>query len=154
MRQSRRASITILAILVVLAWLLAATLPAQASARGRLIIARLHLDVPIGLDLGLGPAFYPGSGHPGEQATIAIAGHRTTHTRPFWSLDLLRRGDRIAIVWGGVRHVYLVTGSRVVAPTDWQITRDLGRERLILSTCTPRFSARERLIVFAHPTST
>jgi LPXTG-site transpeptidase (sortase) family protein len=63
-------------------------------------------------------------------------------TRPFWSLDALRRGDRIVLSWRGLRHVYVVTGSRVVAPTYWSIARERGYERLILTTCTPRFSAR------------
>jgi LPXTG-site transpeptidase (sortase) family protein len=116
----------------------------------RLVIPRLQLDDPLGTSLDAGPAFYAGSGRPGEPYTIAIAGHRTTHTRPFWSLDLLGKGDRIVIVWNGKQHVYLVTGSRVVTPANWSIAKEQGRERLILTTCTPRFSARERLVVFAN----
>jgi LPXTG-site transpeptidase (sortase) family protein len=75
-------------------------------------------------------------------------------TRPFWSLDALRRGDRIVLSWRGLRHVYVVTGSRVVAPTYWSIARERGYEGLILTTCTPRFSARERLVVFAAAVAT
>lgn len=115
----------------------------------RLIIPRLHLNEPVGTDVDAGPAFYPGSGRPGEPYTIAIAGHRTTHTRPFWSLDVLARGDRITIVSRGVRHRYVVTGWRVVAPTNWGVASERGHERVILTTCTPRFSARERLVVYA-----
>jgi sortase A len=117
----------------------------------RLMIPRIHLDAPVGLTLDQGPAFYAGSARPGQPYTIAIAGHRTTHTRPFWSLDALRHGDRIVIVWHGRRHVYTVTGSEIVSPSDWSVTRDVGHERLVLSTCTPRFSARSRLVVFASP---
>jgi sortase A len=116
----------------------------------RLIIPRLHLDVSLGTSVDVGPAFYPGSARPGEPYTIAIAGHRTTHTRPFWSLDLLTRGDRIVILSRGVRHAYVVAGSRVVAPADWSVAGERGHERVILTTCTPRFSARERLVVIAN----
>ena len=123
---------------------------ATAPSGDRLIIPRLDLNAPLGTRVNAGPAFYPGSGRPGEPYTIAIAGHRTTHTRPFWSLDVLSRGDRIVIVSRGVRHAYRVTGTRVVAPSDWSIVRERGYERVVLTTCTPRFSARQRLAVFAR----
>jgi len=145
-----RRTLVPLAAVVLLA--LGASVPATARpAPARLVIPRLQLDAPLGTNLDAGPAFYAGSGRPGEPYTIAIAGHRTTHTRPFWSLDLLAKGDRIVIIWEGKQHVYLVTGSRVVVPSDWSIAKEQGRERVILTTCTPRFSARERLVVFASP---
>ncbi|HEY5295966.1 MAG TPA: class E sortase [Gaiellaceae bacterium] len=144
------------AVATVLAVLVCALLPAPASATpagagARLIIPRLKLDDPVGSQLSQGPAFYPSSARPGQPDTVAIAGHRTTHTHPFWSLNLLRRGDAIKVVWHGRPHTYRVTSTRVVAPTDWSLVRSRGYERLILSTCTPRFSARERLIVTALP---
>lgn len=120
----------------------------------RLIIPRLHLNDPLGTSVNAGPAFYPGSGRPGEPYTIAIAGHRTMHTRPFWSLNLLARGDRIVILSRGIRHGYVVTGVRVVAPSDWSVATERGHERVILTTCSPRFSARERLVVFARVAGT
>jgi sortase A len=143
-----------IALLTALGLALALTATGNAGSRAappgdRLIIPRLHLNDPLGTDVDAGPAFYPGSGRPGEPYTIAIAGHRTTHTRPFWSLEVLTRGDRIVIVSDGVRHLYVVTGTRVVAPTNWSVASERGHERVILTTCTPRFSARERLIVFA-----
>jgi sortase A len=151
----RRAIVALLGALGVSLVLVTGGAAASAAAlpRDRLIIPRIHLNDALGTNLDLGTAFYPGSGRPGEPYTIAIAGHRTTHTHPFWSLDLLTRGDRIVIVSHGVRHVYVVTSSRVVAPTDWGIARELGHERLILTTCTPRFSALKRLVVFARVAS-
>ena len=138
------------------ALILAATSSAAAAGNppqpDRLIIPQLHLNDQIGTSIDAGPAFYPGSAHPGQPHTIAIAGHRTTHSRPFWSLDRLSKGDRIVIVSRQVRHLYVVTGSRIVAPDDWSVTKEHGYERVILTTCTPRFSAKHRLVVFAIPT--
>ena len=147
----RRALVLLLAAIgLTLALASSGTAASQATPRGdRLIIPRLHLNVPLGTSVNDGPAFYPGSGRPGEPYTIAIAGHRTTHTRPFWSLDVLTKGDQIMIVTRRARHVYVVSSVRVVAPSDWSIARERGYERVILTTCTPRFSARQRLVVFA-----
>ena len=66
-------------------------------------------------------------------------------------MDTKKFGDKIVIFWHGKPHPYVVTSTRVVAPTDWSAAREQGHERLILSTCTPRFTARERLIVIALP---
>lgn len=141
-----------LAIVATLATLLgAAGVATAAPAPPQLIIPRLGLHTAIGSNLAYGPAFYPTSARPGTPYTIAIAGHRTTHTHPFWALNTLRRNDRIIVVWHGTRHVYRVTGMMAVKPTDWNAVRDVGHERLILSTCTPRFTALERLIVIALP---
>src|SRR6476646_323003 len=140
----RKVSVTAATIVVALAFAAGASAGAPAA---RLIVPKLHLNVPVGRIVDAGPAFYPGSGRPGQPYTIAIAGHRTTHTRPFWSLDQVARGDKIVIVWHGRPHPYTVTSTRVVAPSDWSAAEDLGHERLILSTCTPRFTARQRLIV-------
>lgn len=88
---------------------------------------------------------------PGERGRVIIAGHRTIPPRPFFNLDEVRRGDEIFTIarWGTFR--YLVTSKRVVAPTDRTVIVDgvRGRE-LALVTCHPRFSARQRLIVYAR----
>jgi sortase A len=147
----RRATLLLVALGLAFSLATSAAADSRASASGdRLIIPRLHLNDPLGTEVDAGPAYYRGSGRPGQPYTIAIAGHRTTHTRPFWSLDLLIKGDRIVMVSRSVRHVYIVTGSRVVSPSDWSIAKEQGRERVILTTCTPRFSARQRLVVFAR----
>ena len=38
----------------------------------------------------------------------------------------------------------------IVDPSDLSVLRRVGRDRLILSACHPRFSARERIVVFAR----
>src|SRR6266498_5477437 len=107
----RRISATVAAVTVALAWAVGAQAGNATPGATRLIIPKLHLDAPLGTVVDHGPAFYPGSGRPGQPYTIAIAGHRTTHTRPFWSLNALKPGDRIAIVWRHTWHLYRVTKS-------------------------------------------
>ena len=45
--------------------------------------------------------------------------------------------------------VYRVTGSRVVRPDQSEVLANTEDDRLTLTTCHPRYSARQRLIVIA-----
>ncbi len=98
---------------------------------------------------------YPGARFPGLGGTTAIAGHRTTFLEPFRHIDELRRGDRIVLDMPYAHFLYTVTGHRAVDPTDVaEAIRHVGYTRLVLSACTPLFSAAERLLVFARLTRT
>jgi sortase A len=97
-----------------------------------------------------GPGHYAGTALPGQRGTVAIAGHRTTYSAPFRRLDRLRRGDGITLTMPYGRFTYRVEGERVVAPTHVAVLQHVGRDRLVLTTCTPPFSAAKRLIVTAR----
>jgi LPXTG-site transpeptidase (sortase) family protein len=101
--------------------------------------------------LDRGPAWWKITGRPGGGDTVAVAGHRTTHTRPFYFLERLRHGDRVVVAYEGRTHRYRVVASRVVPGDDLHIADAVGHERLLLTTCTPRGSARSRLVVEALP---
>jgi sortase A len=102
-------------------------------------------------ELEKGPGVYPETRFPGRGGTTAIAGHRTTYLAPFRHIDALRRGDRIVLRMPYARFLYTVTGQRVVAPDDVRAaTAQLGYSRLVLSACTPLFSAAKRLLVYAR----
>jgi sortase A len=102
-----------------------------------------------------GPGIYPATAFPGSGATTAIAGHRTTYLAPFRHIDALRPGNRIELDMPYADFTYTVTGSRVVAPTDVRAAvADVGYPRLVLSACTPLFSAAKRLLVYARLTTT
>ena len=45
---------------------------------------------------------------------------------------------------------YRVQYRRIVVPTAWWITRDVGYDRLVLSACNPLYSAAQRIVVFAR----
>jgi sortase A len=102
-----------------------------------------------------GPGIYPATAFPGSGGTTAIAGHRTTYLAPFRHIDALRPGDQIKLEMPYADFTYTVTGSRVVAPTDVRdAVATIGYPRLVLSACTPLFSAAKRLLVFARLTAT
>jgi sortase A len=89
---------------------------------------------------------------PGERGRVIVSGHRTTYDAPFWALNELREGDEIRTKtrWGDFS--YVVSGTEIVSPNSRDIANPAasnGRE-IVLTTCNPRFSAAERLIVFAE----
>jgi sortase A len=119
-------------------------------------IPRIDLDMVVveGSDsptLKKGPGHYPGTAFPWEErGAVAIAGHRTTYGQPFWSLNELRDGDLIRLVTEFGTFDYQVARMIEVAPTDSRVLEQTTEPTLVLTTCTPRFSASRRLIVFAE----
>jgi sortase A len=100
--------------------------------------------------LANGPGHMPGTPLPGQPGNAVISGHRTTHGRPFHDFDQLVVGDRVEVDTSIGTHVYEVRESFIVAPTDVWVTDNRPGAWLTLTTCNPKYSARERLIVTAE----
>jgi sortase A len=100
--------------------------------------------------LAYGPGHMPGTPLPGQPGNAVISGHRTTHGRPFYDFDQLVVGDLVEVETGIGTHVYEVRESFIVAPTDVWVTDSRPGAWLTLTTCNPKYSARERLIVTAE----
>jgi sortase A len=102
-------------------------------------------------DLKKGPGHYEGTPMPGQFGNSAIAGHRTTYGQPFYRLDEVAVGDEIVLTTVQGRFVYRATGSEVVEPEQSEVvaTTDPTVATLTLTTCTPRYTASQRLVVHA-----
>ncbi|WP_084195813.1 class E sortase [Streptosporangium amethystogenes] len=106
--------------------------------------------------LRMGPGHYPGTAMPGKIGNFVLSGHRTTYAAPFGRIDELQRGDRIVVDAREARYTYRVTGRRVVDPTELGVIAPVPdqpgktptRATITLSTCHPRYSAAQRLVVF------
>ena len=113
-------------------------------------------------DLRKGPGHYPGTALPGQIGNFVVSGHRTTYLAPFNKLGELRDGDRILIDTSANQYVYKVTRPEVVQPDDVAVAAPVPErpkanptKRLItLTTCNPKYSAAQRLIVFGQLIST
>ena len=116
----------------------------QQGARGS---ASLDPDTDRAL-LRNGPVHYGLTPLPGAGEPFAVAGHRTTYGAPFYKIDRLKRGDRIFLDTPYARFRYEVAKTTVVQPDDVGVLRDRGYG-LVLTTCTPPYSASHRLIVWA-----
>jgi sortase A len=100
-------------------------------------------------DLKKGPGHYDGTPMPGQPGNAAIAGHRTTYGAPFFRLDELDTGDPILVSTPQGSFRYEVSSKEVVSPSHVEVLDNTGDNRLTLTTCNPRFSAAQRLIVVA-----
>jgi sortase A len=100
--------------------------------------------------LRAGAGHYPGTPLPGEAGNVAIAGHRTTYGKPFADLDRLNAGDEILLDTPLGSHRYRVSRAPfVVDKADWSPVAATPGQTLTLSTCHPKRSDRQRLIVKA-----
>jgi sortase A len=131
--------------------------PGSAVAILRIPKIELNYVVVEGTDtesLKKGPGHYSWTSYPWEDTgRVAIAGHRTTYGAPFWSLDELKPGDRITLATEYGIFNYRVTESRIIPPTREAVLHETENPTLVLTTCNPRFSAAERLVIFAQRTS-
>ncbi len=108
--------------------------------------------------LAKGVGHYPGTAMPGEVGNFAVSGHRTTYGRPFHNIDRLRKGDFIVIETKASYVVYAVDRHLLVRP--WQVEviapvpQKPGAEPtaawLTMTSCHPKFSARQRYVIFAR----
>jgi len=101
-------------------------------------------------DLRRGVGHYTGSPLPGRPGNVAMAGHRTTYGAPFNRLGDLRPGDTIIASTLTGRFLYVVASKMNVWPSQTSVLDDYGDNRLTLTTCTPEFSATQRLVVVAE----
>lgn len=134
--------------------------PEEPVGRGEsfafMTIPKLGLeDVVVyeGVDSGTltkGPGHMGDTPLPGQPGNAVISGHRTTYGRPFVDFDLLEPGDRIEIVSAAGAHAYQVREILIVEPTDVWVTDPRPGAWLTLTTCHPKFSARQRLVVWAE----
>jgi sortase A len=116
----------------------------------RIGVNRIVVEGATAEALTKGPGHFPETPLPGQLGNAAIAGHRTTHLHPFFDIDELQPGDEIIVTTLNGRYVYHVTGTEIVAPDDYAAvipTTDVTKATLTLVSCTPRYSAKNRIVV-------
>jgi sortase A len=109
-------------------------------------------------DLRKGPGHLPETVLPGQLGNFVVSGHRTTYGAPFNRLDELRPGDAIILETKTTYYTYRETKEQIVKPTDVWVTEPVPgqpgasptKKLLTFTTCNPKYSARQRLIIFAE----
>ncbi len=105
--------------------------------------------------LRAGAGHYPDTPLPGEVGNVGIAGHRTTYGRPLNRLDELAPGDLVQLETPLAVFTYRAVPAFaghgnpwVVSPSDVGVVAPVAGKRLLtLTTCHPKGSAKQRLIM-------
>jgi len=127
------------------------------------------------VQLARGPGHYIGTALPGEHGNFAVAGHRVGRGGPFLDLDRLVPADAIVVETVDHWYVYRVLGEAATGSFDGDPSGVPGRQivspedvaaiaptpgaapdvpasgaYLTLTTCHPKYSAQQRLIIHAR----
>lgn len=130
--------------------------PDVGDGIARIQIPKIDLDWVVVEGVGVealkkGPGHYSGTAYPGEKGNAVISGHRNIYGAPFWSLDEVHPGDEITMVTRNGTFLYRVTETKIVKATDLTVVVPTPEEfRLTLTTCNPKWGAKDRLIVVAQ----
>lgn len=112
-------------------------------------------------DLKNGPGHIPDTALPGELGNVVISGHRTTYGAPFARFGDLVDGHVVVLETERGWFTYTVRETSIVAPTAVEVTYAVpgdpeakpDKRLLTLTTCHPKYSAKQRLIVQAELTA-
>jgi sortase A len=122
----------------------------------RIKIPALDVDVVVveGISasaLRAGAGHYPSTPLPCEDGNVSIAGHRTTYGKPFANVDRLKVGDTIILETPVGSCTYeLSRAPYIVKPENLTVVaNDPTKRTLTLTTCHPKGSAAQRLIIKA-----
>lgn len=124
----------------------------------RLIIPKIALNDPLiegqsfwTVNKGVWRWYYGST--PDKGGNTVLIGHRWTYdpnpAGVFYHLDLLKKGDKIAVYWQQKRYLYEVISTEVVSPTDTHLVQPTKEPTLTMYTCTPMFTSKYRLFVIS-----
>jgi sortase A len=119
----------------------------------RPVLEGTALDV---LDRGVG--HYQGSAGPGAVGNFAVAGHRVTYAKPFNRIAELKPGDAVVVETRDTWYVYRVQSHTIVTPDRVDVIAPVPehpgakptRRMMTMTACHPKFSARQRYVVFSQ----
>lgn len=125
----------------------------------RLVIPSIQLNEPIVESNSIsaisngGTWRRPHSSDPAHGGNTVVVGHRYygSNISTFYHLDKVLPGQKLAVYWNGEEHLYQVEETKVVETTAVEIEQQTPDERLTLYTCTPIWTAKQRLVVIAKP---
>ena len=123
----------------------------------RLVIPSIALDEPIieGSSLsviGLGGTWRrPNTSTPDKGGNTVLVGHRFSYSDPatFYHLDKIDVGERFDVWWQGKEYEYQVFETTIVPATTVSIEGMTTEPIVTLYTCTPLWTATNRLVVRA-----
>lgn len=143
--------------------------PIDKNAPAKIIINGIGVNAPVVYSVNQidesiflqalhdGVVHYPGTAIPGQAGNVVVFGHSSglwwapgDYKFVFTLLDKVKAKDLVFLEYQGVRYIYRVSASQVVAPTDLSVLEQRANSHeLTLITCTPVGTSTNRLIVHA-----
>lgn len=126
--------------------------PAQAT---RIQIPALSIDAIVvhGNDweqLKIGVGHSVGSANPGERRNLVLAAHNDVYGELFRYLDRLKPGDEVMVYAGQQRYRYVISGSRIIEPTQVEVMAPTSTPSVTLISCYPYLVDTKRIVVFGE----
>lgn len=122
----------------------------------RLVLPQIGLDSEVfegrySSTLSKGIWHRPQTSTPDKGGNTVMVGHRFTYRSPaiFYHLDKLSVDDHMAVIWNKELYTYKIREVKVVEPTAVEIESNTEEPILTLYTCTPMWTAKQRLVVVA-----
>jgi sortase A len=131
---------------------------ASAKVFPNVDIGNQNVFLPI---LMQGVAHAAGTVFPGMNGNVYLFAHSTDnfwdvgrYNAVFYLLKNLTKGDEVVIFYQNKRYNYIVTGSKIVGPSDTSYltnSQNQKKQQLVLQTCWPPGTTLQRLLIFAEP---
>ena len=120
----------------------------------RIVIPSINVDSQVVQGVGWeqlkkGVGQHIGTADPGRNGNLVLSAHDDIFGEIFRHLDQLQPGDDIQIYTASQIYTYVITGSRLVAPTDVSVMNATGYPSTTLISCYPYLVDKQRIVVFA-----
>lgn len=121
----------------------------------RIQIPVINVDAPVvqgdgweQLKKGVGQ--HIGTANPGEKGNIVLSAHNDIFGEIFRDLDQLKPGDAIILYTPQKTYTYIVTGSKIVEPTQVDVMDPTAQPTATLISCYPYLVDNKRIVVIAR----
>jgi len=120
----------------------------------RIQIPFINVDAPVvqgdGWEqLKLGVAQHAGTPDPGENGNLVLSGHNDVFGEVFRYLERLMPGDVVIVFTVQRQYTYVITGTRIVEPTQVEVMDPTPNPTLTLISCHPYLVDNHRIVVSA-----
>jgi sortase A len=126
--------------------------PEQAT---RIQISAINITAPVvqgdgweQLKKGVGQ--HVGSANPGEIGNVVLSAHNDIFGELFRYLDQLKPGDQVILFTNQRAYTYIVTGSKIVEPTQVEVMDQSNLATVTLISCYPYLVDKQRIVVTAR----
>jgi sortase A len=90
-----------------------------------------------------------GTPDPGQAGNLVLSAHNDIYGEIFRDLDRLEPGDEVQLYTASEIFTYVVTGTRVVEPTEVSVMDATPHATVTLISCYPYLIDNQRIVVFA-----